>query len=59
VVKSVRPKPEKIVLNLTTSISNIKFNPTSEIVAMTSEVPSQILVLLKFLDSTKFTLGAR
>lgn len=38
VVNSVRPKPEKIVYNLTTAISKVKFNPTSEVVAMTSEV---------------------
>ena len=45
-MSSTRPKPEKIVLNLTTSVHSVKFSPTSEILAMSSEAADNALKLL-------------
>eukprot|EP00095_Tigriopus_kingsejongensis_P012482 maker-scaffold789_size96855-snap-gene-0.21 protein:Tk12482 transcript:maker-scaffold789_size96855-snap-gene-0.21-mRNA-1 annotation:"u3 small nucleolar rna-associated protein 18 homolog" len=41
-----RPKPDKIVLNLSTSISEVKFNPTSEILALRSMMMDNALKML-------------
>ena len=44
--KNTKPIPEKVVSNLTTSISKIKFNPTSEILALTSELKENAIKML-------------
>ena len=49
------PTPEKIVYNLTTSVSSIKFNPTSEILAMASEVKENAVKLLHMPSMTVFS----
>ena len=48
------PNPEKIVLNLTTSVTSTKFNPTSEILAMASEVKDNAVKLLHLPSMTVF-----
>ena len=48
------PTPEKIVYNLTTSVSSIKFNPTSEILAMASEAKENAVKLLHLPSMTVF-----
>ena len=49
------PTPEKVVYNLTTSVSSIKFNPTSEILAMASEVKENAVKLLHLPSMTVFS----
>lgn len=46
VLKQKNPKPKKTVLNLTTSISSLEFNNTSEILAMSSSDMSNSIKLL-------------
>ena len=53
-LNSTRPKPERIVLNLTTSIGQVKFNPTSELLAMSSELKENALKLLHVPSRTVF-----
>ena len=45
-MKSSKPSPEKVVTNLTTTISQVKFNPTSEILALASEVKENAIKIL-------------
>lgn len=45
-MKSTKPTPEKVVTNLTTTISQVKFNPTSEILALSSEVKENAIKIL-------------
>ena len=52
---STHPNPEKIVLNLTTSVSDLKFNPSSEILAMSSEVKENSVKLLHVPSMTVFS----
>ena len=52
---SQTPKPEKIVLNLTTSVSTLKFNPTSEILSMTSEATDNAIKLMHLPSMTVFS----
>ena len=52
---SANPTPEKIVLNLVTPISSLKFNPTSEILAMASEVKENAVKLLHLPSMTVFS----
>lgn len=49
-----RPKPEKIVLNLTTSVSDLKFNPSSEILALASDVKDNAVKMLHVPSMTVF-----
>lgn len=48
------PKPEKVFLNLTTSVSGIKFGPTSEILAMHSETKENAIKLAHLPSMTVF-----
>ena len=52
---STNPNPEKIVLNLTTSVTDLKFNPSSEILAMASEVKENSVKLLHVPSMTVFS----
>lgn len=52
---STNPKPEKIVMNLTTAVSEIKFNPSSEILAMASDVKDNAVKLLHLPSMTVFS----
>jgi U3 small nucleolar RNA-associated protein 18 len=54
VIANHSPTPEKIVLNLTTTVTSVKFNPTSEILAMTSEVKDNAVKLLHLPSMTVF-----
>ena len=49
------PNPEKIVLNLTTTITDLKFNPSSEILALASEVKENAVKLLHIPSMTVFS----
>lgn len=49
------PQPEKIVLNLTTPVSCVKFNPSSEILAMSSEVKENAVKMLHLPSMTVFS----
>jgi len=48
------PKPEKVVLNLTTAASNVKFNPTSEILAMGSELKENAVKMVHLPSMTVY-----
>ena len=54
VLKDTKPTPQKIIGNLTTAISDVKFNPTSEILAMSSEVKENAIKLLHVPSMTVF-----
>ncbi len=43
---SRQPAPSKAVMNLTTPVAKLRFNPSSEILAMTSEVKDNAIKLL-------------
>eukprot|EP00088_Acartia_fossae_P013005 TRINITY_DN16736_c0_g1_i2.p1 TRINITY_DN16736_c0_g1~~TRINITY_DN16736_c0_g1_i2.p1 ORF type:complete len:612 (-),score=195.92 TRINITY_DN16736_c0_g1_i2:70-1710(-) len=47
-------KPDKVVLNLTTQINQLRFNPTGEILAMSSELKENACKLLHFPSMTVF-----
>ena len=49
------PTPEKIVLNLTTTVTSLKFNPTTEILAMGSEVKDNAVKMLHLPSMTVFS----
>ncbi|XP_059079896.1 U3 small nucleolar RNA-associated protein 18 homolog [Tigriopus californicus] len=49
-----RPKPDKILLNLTTSINEVRFNPTSEILAARSMFKENGVKLLHVPSMTTF-----
>ncbi|XP_055940135.1 U3 small nucleolar RNA-associated protein 18 homolog isoform X2 [Argiope bruennichi] len=49
------PQPMKILLNLTTEITNLKFNSTSEILAMSSSFKAEALKLVHFPSMTVFS----
>lgn len=46
ILYSKAPKPQKIILNLTTSITSLKFNPSSEILAILSSEASNAVRLV-------------
>ncbi len=48
------PMPEKIVTNLTTTVTSLKFNPSSEILAMASESKEGAIKLLHTPSMTVF-----
>ncbi|CAL1284702.1 unnamed protein product [Larinioides sclopetarius] len=49
------PQPMKVLLNLTTEITNMKFNCTSEILAMSSSFKPEALKLVHFPSLTVFS----
>lgn len=49
------PAPLKIVMNLVTSITSLKFNPTSEILAMSSNVQANAFKMVHIPSFTVFT----
>jgi len=53
-MKTGNPKPDKTVLNLTTTINDLKFNPTGEILAMSSILKDDAIRLLHFPSMTVF-----
>ena len=52
---STNPNPEKIVLNLTTSVTDLKFNPSSKILSTASEVKENSVKLLHVSSMTVFS----
>ena len=52
---SSTPKPAKVVLNLTTWVHHLKFNPSSEVLAMASEDKDNALKLLHVPSRTVFS----
>jgi len=48
------PKPDKTILNLITRINELRFNPTGEILAMSSEMKEHAVKLLHFPSMTVF-----
>jgi len=53
-MKTTKPVPEKVVSNLTTTISNLKFSPTSEILAFSSEYKDNAVKLMHLPSMTVF-----
>jgi U3 small nucleolar RNA-associated protein 18 len=53
-LSSKTPKPEKIFLNMTTSISSLKFSPTTEVLAMCSEAKDNGIKLAHVPSMTVF-----
>ena len=53
-MKSTKPIPEKVISNLTTTISNLKFSPTSEILAFSSEFKDNAVKLMHLPSMTVF-----
>jgi len=51
---SSNPKPEKVILNLTTNVNHVKFNPTSEILALASENKENAVKLVHLPSMTVF-----
>ena len=51
---SVSPKPEKAVLNLTTQIDNLRFNPSGEMLAMSSICKDTAVKILHLQTQTVF-----
>lgn len=49
------PKPRKTILNLTTSINNLKFNPSSEILALSSAEVQNSIKLFHIGSATVFS----
>ena len=43
----VKPHPLKAVMNLTTGISNVKFNPSSEVLAISSKEKKSAIKLVR------------
>lgn len=54
VLKSRNPTPRKIILNLVTSITSLKFNPTSEILAMGSDEKDNAFKIMHLPSATIF-----
>ncbi len=52
--KSTHPKPLKTAMNLVTPVSKLKFSPTSEILAMTSELKDNAVKLMHVPSRTVF-----
>jgi U3 small nucleolar RNA-associated protein 18 len=50
-----RPRPEKMVMNLTTQVNQLKFNPTGEVLAMSSEMKEGASKLVHFPSMTVFS----
>jgi len=50
-----RPRPEKMVMNLTTQVNQLKFNPTGEVLAMSSEMKEGAAKLVHFPSMTVFS----
>lgn len=48
------PKPIKTIMNITTAITALKFNPTSEILAMSSNLVDESLKMVHFPSATVF-----
>ncbi|KAK0084977.1 hypothetical protein PV325_005974 [Microctonus aethiopoides] len=55
VLQSRYPKPLKIILNLVTPITSLKFNPTSEILAMASEYKENAFKMVHLPSFTVFS----
>lgn len=55
VMKRANPKPTKIILNLTTTIGQLKFNPTAEVLAMSSELKENAIKMLHVPTRTVFS----
>lgn len=55
VLQSRYPKPLKIILNLVTPITSLKFNPTSEILAMASEYKENAFKMVHLPSLTVFS----
>lgn len=55
IFKSISPTPEKVLLNLTTAISTIKFNHTSEIMAFASKDVNDAVKLAHFPSGTVYS----
>lgn len=55
ILKNKNPTPLKIMKNLVTSITNLKFNPTSEILAVASEKKPNAFKMLHISSLTVFS----
>ena len=53
-LKGTKPTPEKVISNLTTTISNLKFSPTSEMLAFSSEYKDNAVKLMHLPSMTVF-----
>jgi U3 small nucleolar RNA-associated protein 18 len=53
-MKTGYPKPDKTILNITSAITHLKFNPTGEILAISSEYKDNSVKLLHFPSMTIF-----
>jgi len=53
-MKTGYPKPDKSILNITSAITNLRFNPTGEILAISSNQKQNVLKLLHFPSMTIF-----
>jgi len=49
-----KPKPEKVILNLTTAVTSVKFNPTSEILAVASELKENAVKMVHLPSMTVY-----
>ncbi|XP_023341141.1 U3 small nucleolar RNA-associated protein 18 homolog isoform X2 [Eurytemora carolleeae] len=49
------PSPDKVILNLTTQINQLRFNPTGEILALSSELKDTAIKLVHFPSKTVFS----
>jgi U3 small nucleolar RNA-associated protein 18 len=55
VLRNKLPKPRKTIMNLTTSITDLKFNSTSEILALTSAEIKNSIKLFHLASGTVFS----
>ena len=49
-----RPQPEKVVLNLTTAVTSVKFNPTSELLCVASELKENAVKMVHLPSMTVY-----
>jgi len=54
-INKTNPTPDKVILNLTTQINQLSFNPTGEILAMSSELRDSAVKLVHFPSKTVFS----
>jgi len=54
-ISQPNPTPDKIILNLTTQINNLTFNPTGEILSMSSELKDCAMKLIHLPSKTIFS----
>jgi len=52
---AARPRPERVLLNLTTGIEHLRFHPSGELLAMASTAKDNAMKLVHFPSMTVFT----